>query len=369
MIVEAHVVSFDAISLDGGATLAPVDVAYETYGVLNARKSNAILILHAFSGDAHAAGISPETGKPGWWDNMIGPGKAFDTNKYFVICSNVLGGCRGTTGPASINPATGCPYGMAFPVITIRDMVRLQKMLIDHLGISRLLSMSGGSMGGMQALEWAVSYPESVVSAIPIASTARHSAQQIAFNEVGRQAIIADPDWCDGNYYSGKPPARGLAVARMVGHITYMSDDSMREKFGRRLRDKNSFGYDFDVDFEVESYLRYRGSEFVNRFDANSYLYITKAMDYFDLTSGNGSLAAAFERAQARFLVISFSSDWLYPSYQSQEIVRALRSRNVDVAYCELPSNYGHDAFLVDVGEQTELVRGFLASTYEKVAG
>jgi homoserine O-acetyltransferase len=258
---------------------------------------------------------------------------------------------------------------MSFPVITIRDMVRLQKMLIDHLGIARLLSLSGGSMGGMQALEWAVSYPEAVVSTIPIAATARHSAQQIAFNEVGRQAIIADPDWSEGNYYTGKPPARGLAVARMVGHITYMSDDSMREKFGRRLRGKNSFGYDFDVDFEVESYLRYRGSEFVSRFDANSYLYITKAMDYFDLSNGNGSLAAAFERATARFLVISFSSDWLYPSYQSQEIVRALRSRNVDVAYCELPSNYGHDAFLVDVGEQTELVRGFLASTYEKVAG
>jgi homoserine O-acetyltransferase len=367
--VEAHVVQFDSISLDGGATLAPVEVAYESYGELNAQKSNAILILHAFSGDAHAAGVSPETGKPGWWDNMIGPGKAFDTNRYFVICSNVLGGCRGTTGPASINPATGCPYAMSFPVITVRDMVRLQKMLIDHLGIRRLLSLSGGSMGGMQALEWAVSYPDAVVSTIPIAATARHSAQQIAFNEVGRQAIIADPDWSDGNYYSGKPPARGLAVARMVGHITYMSDDSMREKFGRRLRDKNSFGYDFDVDFEVESYLRYRGHEFVNRFDANSYLYITKAMDYFDLSNGNGSLAAAFERAQARFLVISFSSDWLYPSYQSQEIVRALRSRNVDVAYCELPSNYGHDAFLVDVGEQTELVRGFLASTYEKIGG
>jgi homoserine O-acetyltransferase len=369
MIVEAHVVRFDSIPLDGGATLAPVEVAYETYGALNAQKSNGILILHAFSGDAHAAGVSPETGKPGWWDNMIGPGKAFDTNKYFVICSNVLGGCRGTTGPASINPATGCPYAMSFPVITIRDMVRLQKMLIDHLGIPRLLSLSGGSMGGMQALEWAVTYPEAVVSTIPIAATARHSAQQIAFNEVGRQAIVADPDWSDGNYYSGKPPARGLAVARMVGHITYMSDDSMREKFGRRLRGKNSFGYDFDVDFEVESYLRYRGNEFVSRFDANSYLYITKAMDYFDLSNGNGSLAAAFERTQARFLVISFSSDWLYPSYQSQEIVRALRSRNVDVAYCELPSNYGHDAFLVDVGEQTELVRGFLASTYEKVAG
>lgn len=369
MIVEAHVARFDSISLDGGATLAPVDVAYETYGELNARKSNAILIQHAFSGDAHVAGVSHETGKPGWWDNMVGPGKAFDTNKYFVICSNVLGGCRGTTGPSSINPATGCPYAMSFPVITIRDMVRLQKMLIDSLGIERLLSLSGGSMGGMQVLEWAASYPESVVSAIPIAATARHSAQQIAFNEVGRQAIIADPDWREGNYYGHTPPARGLAVARMVGHITYMSDDSMREKFGRRLRGKNSFGYDFDVDFEVESYLRYRGNEFVNRFDANSYLYITKAMDYFDLSNGAGSLAAAFERSRARFLVISFSSDWLYPSYQSQEIVRALRSRNVDVAYCELPSNYGHDAFLVDVGEQTELVRGFLASTYEKVAG
>ena len=297
MIVEAHVVRFDSISLDGGGTLSPVEVAYETYGELNAQKSNAILILHAFSGDAHAAGVSHETGKPGWWDNMIGPGKAFDTNKYFVICSNILGGCRGTTGPASVNPATGCPYAMSFPVITIGDIVRLQKMLIDHLGIRRLLSLSGGSMGGMQALEWAVSYPEAVVSAIPIASTARHSAQQIAFNEVGRQAIIADPDWNEGNYYDGKPPGRGLAVARMVGHITYMSDDSMREKFGRRLRGKNSFGYDFDVDFEVESYLRYRGNEFVNRFDANSYLYITKAMDYFDLSNGNGSLAAAFERA------------------------------------------------------------------------
>jgi homoserine O-acetyltransferase/O-succinyltransferase len=368
MIVDAHVARFDSIALDGGATLAPVEVAYETYGTVNAQKSNAILILHAFSGDAHAAGISPETGKPGWWDNMIGPGKAFDTNKYFVICSNILGGCRGTTGPASINPATGCPYAMSFPVITIRDMVRLQKMLVDRLEIPRLLSLSGGSMGGMQALEWAVAYPDSVVSTIPIATTARHSAQQIAFNEVGRQAIIADPDWNDGNYYDAHPPARGLAVARMVGHITYMSDDSMREKFGRRLRGKNSFGYDFDVDFEVESYLRYRGNEFVSRFDANSYLYITKAMDYFDLSNGNGSLAAAFERTKARFLVISFSSDWLYPSYQSQEIVRALRSRNVDVAYCELPSNYGHDAFLVDVGEQTELVRGFLASTFEKIA-
>jgi len=367
MIVESNSVRFESLSLDGGGSISPVDVAYETYGELNAAKSNAILVLHAFSGDAHAAGISHETGKPGWWDNMIGPGKAFDTNRYFVICTNVLGGCRGTTGPASINPATGCPYGMTFPVITVGDMVRLQRMLIDWFGISRLLSVSGGSMGGMQALEWAVAYPDRVVSAIPIASTTRHSAQQIAFNEVGRQAIMADPDWNEGNYYGRQPPARGLSVARMVGHITYMSDDSMREKFGRRLRDKENFSFGFDVDFEVESYLRYRGSQFVNRFDANSYLYITKAMDYFDLTNGHRSLSAALEPARARFLVISFSSDWLYPSYQSQEIVRALRSRNCDVAYVELQSNYGHDSFLVDVAEQSALVSGFLASTFDKV--
>jgi homoserine O-acetyltransferase len=366
MIVESNTARFDALPLDNGGTLAGVDVAYETYGRLNASKSNAILVLHAFSGDAHAAGINHE-GKPGWWDNMIGPHKGFDTDRYFVICANVLGGCRGTTGPASINPATGCPYAMSFPVITIGDMVRLQKMLIDSLGIDRLLAVSGGSMGGMQALQWAVQYPESVVAAIPIASTTRHSAQQIAFNEVGRQAIMADPDWCGGNYHGKTPPARGLSVARMVGHITYMSDDSMREKFGRRLRGKEAFGFGFDVDFEVESYLRYRGSQFVNRFDANSYLYITKAMDYFDLTSGNGSIAAAFEPTRARFLVISFSSDWLYPSYQSQEMVRALRSRNRDVAYVELQSNYGHDSFLVDVAEQSALVAGFLSTTFERL--
>ena len=368
MIVEAHTVRFDSLPLDNGALLAPVEVAYESYGRLNAGKSNAILVLHAFTGDAHAAGISHETGKPGWWDNMIGPGKAFDTNQYFVICSNVLGGCRGTTGPSSIDPATGRPYAMSFPVITIGDMVRLQKLLVDHLGIGKLLAVAGGSMGGMQALEWAVSFPDRVVAAIPIACTTRHSAQQIAFNEVGRQAIMADPDWNGGDYYGGKPPARGLAVARMVGHITYMSDDSMREKFGRRLRDKENFSFGFDVDFEVESYLRYRGNQFVNRFDANSYLYISKALDYFDLTAGHRTLNAAMEAASARFLVISFSSDWLYPSYQSQEIVRALRSRNCDVAYVELQANYGHDSFLVDVAEQTNLVRGFLASTFEKIA-
>ena len=366
MIVNAQKAHFDSLSLDCGATLAPVDVAYETYGKLNPAKSNAILILHALSGDAHAAGISEESGKPGWWDNSIGPGKAFDTEKYFVICSNVLGGCRGTTGPTSINPATGAPYAMSFPGVTIPDMVRLQKKLIDHLGIERLLAVAGGSMGGMQALEWAVTYPASVVAAIPIATTARHSAQQIAFNEVGRQAIMADPDWNEGNYYRSKPPARGLAVARMVGHITYMSDESMREKFGRRLRDRDRYGFDFSIDFEVESYLRYRGAQFVERFDANSYLYITKAMDYFDLANGRGSLAEALGQSTARFLVISFTSDWLYPSYQSLEVVNALRSRNRDVAYCELTSNYGHDAFLVDIGEQTEILRGFLASSYKE---
>jgi homoserine O-acetyltransferase len=368
MIVESNTVRFDSLSLDSGAAIAPVEVAYETYGRLNAAKSNAILVLHAFSGDAHAAGVEPESGKLGWWDNMIGPGKGFDTDRYFVICTNVLGGCRGTTGPSSVNPATGCPYAMSFPVITIGDMVRLQKMVIDSLGIERLLTVSGGSMGGMQALQWAVAYPDSTVSAIPIATTARHSAQQIAFNEVGRQAIMADPDWNGGNYYGRRPPARGLAVARMVGHITYMSDHSMREKFGRRLRGKEAFGFDFDVDFEVESYLRYRGSQFVNRFDANSYLYITKAMDYFDLTAGQRSLGEALAPSRARFLVISFSSDWLYPSYQSQEMVRALRARNSDVAYVELQSNYGHDSFLVETAELAELARGFLASTFEKLA-
>ncbi|MBV9084945.1 MAG: homoserine O-acetyltransferase [Acidobacteriaceae bacterium] len=367
-IVETQVVTFPSLTLDCGVTLLNVDVAYETYGTLNADRTNAILVLHAFSGDAHAAGISKETGQPGWWSEMIGPGLGFDTGRYFVISSNVLGGCRGTTGPISIEPATGEPYAMRFPVITISDMVRLQKMLIDYLGVERLLAVAGGSMGGMQALEWAVAYPHSVAAAIPIAATVRHSAQQIAFNEVGRQAIMADPDWNEGNYYHLKPPARGLAVARMVGHITYMSDASMRDKFGRRLRDKDAFGFDFSVDFEVESYLRYRGSQFVNRFDANSYLYITKAMDYFDVSAGRTSLAAAFEKTRARFLVLSFTSDWLYPTYQSLETVAALRSQNIDVAFSELPSTYGHDAFLIETKEQSEIVSGFLESVYRDVS-
>jgi homoserine O-acetyltransferase len=369
MIVDTLYTRIDSVALDSGDVPGPLQVAYQTYGELNADRSNAILICHAFSGDAHVAGVHAVSGKPGWWDNMVGPGKGFDTDKYFVICSNVLGGCAGTTGPSSIDPATGCPFGTRFPVVTIGDMVRVQKALIDLLGIERLLAVSGGSMGGMQALEWGVAYPDSVASVIPVASTARHSAQQIAFNEVGRQAIMADPDWNNGDYYGGKPPGRGLSVARMVGHITYMSDESMREKFGRRLRDRQTAGFHFDVDFEVESYLRYRGTQFVDRFDANSYLYITKAMDYYDVAAGRGgSLATALEAAKARFLVLSFTSDWLYPSYQSLEVVSALRSRNRDVAYCELTSNYGHDAFLVDVAEQTALVRGFLASTLRMAA-
>ena len=353
MVTEVASCTFDRLELDSGLTLAPVEVAYETYGELNAARSNAVMIVHAFSGDAHAAG------EGGWWSTMIGPGKAFDTDKYFVICSNVLGGCRGTTGPGSINPETGCPWAMTFPQVTIADMVRLQKMLIDHLGIGRLLTVSGGSMGGMQALEWAATYPDRVASAIPIATTARHSAQQIAFNEVGRQAIMADPDWNNGNYYGGRLPGRGLAVARMVGHITYMSDESMREKFGRKLRTPDQF--------EVESYLKYRGYKFVDRFDANSYIYITRAMDTFDLTQ-HGALQTLFELNKTRFLLISFTSDWLYPPYQSLEIVKALRGRNCDVAYCNLDARYGHDSFLVEVEQQTEVVRGFLASTFREAA-
>jgi homoserine O-acetyltransferase len=358
MVTETGKHTFDSLELDCGVTLSQVDAAYETYGVLNADRSNAILVAHAFSGDAHAAG------EGGWWSNMIGPGLAFDTDKYFVMCSNVLGGCRGTTGPGSINPATGERWAMTFPQVTVADMVRLQKKLVDRLGITRLLAVAGGSMGGMQALEWAVTYPESVAAALPIATTAQHSAQQIAFNEVGRQAIMADPDWASGNYYGSKLPGTGLKLARMVGHITYMSDDSMREKFGRRVRASEA---DPNVaQFEVESYLNYRGYKFVDRFDANSYIYITRAMDTFDLTQ-RGALGVLFDGMKARFLVISFTSDWLYPSYQSLEIASALRGRNCDVAYCNLESRYGHDAFLVEVKSQTEVVAGFLASTYRDV--
>ncbi len=345
------------ITLESGATLDAIDIAYEIYGTLNANKSNAILICHAFSGDAHAAGVDA-AGRVGWWDSMIGPDKAFDTNKYFVICSNILGGCRGTTGPSSINPKTGKRYATDFPVITVKDMVAVQKILIDHLGIEKLLSVSGGSMGGMQVLQWVADYPEQILSVIPIATSLKHSPQQIAFNEVARQAIISDPTWNGGYYYENGQPERGLALARMIGHITYMSDKSMEEKFSRHLK-KERLGFSFDADFQVEGYLRYKGGKFVQRFDANSYLYITKAMDYFDLSDKD--LFPPERRFAVKFLVISFQSDWLYPSYQSRDLVRLLKTRFVDVTYCEVPSTYGHDAFLLEIEEQEMLVKGFLA--------
>jgi homoserine O-acetyltransferase len=349
------------LKLECGTSLGPVTLAYETYGRLNAEKSNAILIVHALSGDAHAAGIHRGENNPGWWDDMIGPGKAFDTDRYFVVCSNVIGGCKGSTGPSSINPETGRPYALDFPMITVADMVNAQRHLIDHLGIAELLSVAGGSMGGMQVLQWVASHPERVRSAIPIATALKHSPQQIAFNEVVRQSIMADPDWRQGNYYEYGQPAKGLAVARMIGHITFMSDQSMEEKFSRRLKN-GDYSFKFGTDFEVEGYLRYRGDSFVKRFDANSYLYVTKAVDYFDLS--NGKLVSRDKPIDTRFLVISFKSDWLYPSVQSQEIVRALQAGLADATYCEISSTYGHDAFLVEVEEQTELIRHFLEKTY-----
>lgn len=362
-IVKTQYVTFEEpLLLESGEKLGPITLAYETYGRLNADRSNAILILHALSGDAHVAGKhSPTDEKVGWWDDMVGPGKAFDTNKYFVLCSNVIGGCKGSTGPSSINPATGRPYGLSFPVITIADMVAAQVRLVDYLGIEKLLCVVGGSMGGMQALQWVVDYPDRARSAIPIATTARLSPQCIALNEVGRQAIYADPHWNGGDYYGKRPPNAGLALARMIGHITYLSDKSMHQKFGRRLQNRERYGYDFSTEFAVESYLQYHGQNFIRRFDANSYLYITKAMDYFDLANGYGSLAQRFARVKARFLVISFTSDWLYPSYQSKEIVRALKANGVDVTYCDIESSHGHDAFLVEIDRLAPLVADFLA--------
>jgi homoserine O-acetyltransferase len=349
------------LTLECGEKLGPITVAYETYGNLNKDKSNAILILHALSGDAHAAGFHKGDEKPGWWDEMIGSGKAFDTDKYFIICSNVLGGCKGTTGPLSINPATGKPYGLNFPIITIKDMVDVEKKLIDHLGIDKLLSIAGGSMGGMQVLQWLVSYPDKVKSAIPIATTAKHSPQQIAFNEVGRQAIMSDPDWNNGAYHS-HPPTKGLAIARMIGHITYMSEASMLEKFGRKLKDEKE-PFKFTAEFEVEGYLRYKGDSFVKRFDANSYLYITKAIDYFDLAQ-NQPLQKIFKNVKAKILVIAFSSDWLYSAQQSREIVKACKLCGIDVTHCEIPSTYGHDAFLIESKEESHLIKHFLKKAY-----
>lgn len=363
MIVHTQQVTFDQeLKLQSGGTLCPVTLAYETYGTLNEDRSNAILICHALSGDAHVAGQhSIQDRKPGWWDEAVGPGKAFDTDRYFVICSNVIGGCSGSTGPSSINPETGRPYGLSFPVVTVADMVEAQRWLMDALGIPALLCTTGGSLGGMQALQWAVSYPDRVQSAIILASTARVSAQSIALNEVPRQAIYADPNWNQGEYYGKEPPNAGLAVARMIGHITYLSETSMREKFGRRLQERERYGYDFATEFEVESYLKYHGNRFTTRFDANSFLYITKAIDYFDLSLGRGDLAEAFTDVRAKLLVLSYSSDWLFPPEQSEELVRALLRNGVDASYVEIKSDYGHDAFLLEVERLGELARDFLA--------
>jgi homoserine O-acetyltransferase len=343
--------------LENGEKLGPVTIAYETYGKLNQQRSNAVLILHALTGDAHAAGFHKGDEKPGWWDDMIGPGKAFDTDKYFVICSNVLGGCKGTTGPSSVNRKTGKPYGLDFPIISIPDMVNVQKRLIDHLEIDRLLSVAGGSMGGMQALEWLTAHPGRLKSAIVIATATKHSPQQIAFHEVGRQAIMADPLWKNGHYYGGHSPAKGLAVARMIGHITYMSEISMAEKFRRHPGEEKL--HKFSVGSEVEDYLTNRGNHFVKRFDANSYLYITRAIDSFDASKGK-HLHEVFKETKAKVLVLAFKSDWLYPASQSKEIVKACKWAGIDTTYCEIDSTYGHDAFLLEVEEETHLVKHFL---------
>jgi len=361
-IVIPQSFTFDSLKLESGEKFGPVTLAYETYGALNKEKTNAVLIVHALSGDAHAAGVHEGKDNPGWWDNFIGPGKAFDTDKYFVICSNVLGGCKGSTGPASINPKNGKPYGLDFPLITINDIVHAQKRLVEHLGIEKLLSVVGGSMGGLQALSWLVNYPQSVHSVIPIATTIKHSPQQIAFNEVGRQAIMADAHWKAGNYYGGPAPSKGLAVARMIGHITYMSDKSMAEKFGRAKKGMAET-FKFTADFEVEGYLHYSGDSFVKRFDANSYLYITKAMDNFD-ASGGKRFEELLRGNKAKVLVISFKSDWLYPAYQSKEIVKACKLAGIETTYCEIDSSYGHDAFLLEVEEESHLIRHFLKKIF-----
>jgi homoserine O-acetyltransferase len=352
------------MQLDSGDKLGPITLAYETYGTLNGDASNAILITHALSGDAHVAGIRHAGDlKPGWWDGMVGPGKAFDTSKYFVICSNVLGGCMGSTGPASVNPATGKPYGLDFPIITIGDMVRAQRQLVTFLGVDTLLTVAGGSMGGMQALEWATRYPDDVKSVMCIATTHFSGAQQIAFDAVGRNAIMADVRFNHGDYYDSEMPAAGLGIARMLAHITYLSDESMRAKFGRRLREREKLSYEFESEFSVETYLDYQGAQFVNRFDPNTYLYITKAMDYFDISAPYGSLDKAMAAVKCRVLVISFSSDWLYPPYQSEEIVYALTRQEKDVTYCCIESNAGHDAFLLEFNSQKKIVAGFLDTT------
>ena len=357
-----HIVLAEGMALDSGARLDRVEIAYETYGTLDADGGNALLICHALTGDQHVASVHPRTGKPGWWTRMVGPGKPIDPERHFIICANVLGSCMGSSGPAAIDPTTGKPYAMQFPVITLRDMVRAQAMLLDHLGIAALTAVVGGSMGGMQVLEWAATYPGRVRSAVVIASAPRHSAQNIAFHEVGRQAIMADPAWRGGDYYgTAAVPAAGLAVARMAAHITYLSEAGLHDKFGRRLQSREEKGFGFDADFQVESYLRHQGISFVDRFDANSYLYITRAMDYFDLAEEHGGLLAnAFRGTRTRFCIVSFDTDWLYPTAESRTIVHALNAAGAAVSFVELSAPFGHDSFLLDVPELNRVVDGFL---------
>jgi homoserine O-acetyltransferase/O-succinyltransferase len=359
------VVTFPAdqpLQMDSGVALAPLQVAYQTYGQLNAARSNAVLVCHALTGDQHVANIHPVTGKPGWWNVLVGPGKPIDTDRYFVICSNVVGGCLGTTGPASLDPATGRAYGLDMPVVTIRDMVRAQAMLVDHLGIEQLFCVAGGSMGGMQVLQWAAQYPHRVFAAMPIATAARHSSQNIAFHEVGRQAIMADPDWRGGRYLDhAVRPEKGLSVARMAAHVTYLSDQALHAKFGRKLQDRAAPTFSFDADFQVESYLRYQGRSFVERFDANAYLYMTRAMDYFDLAADTGGvLAKAFKGTATRFCVVSFTSDWLFPTSDSRAIVHALNAGGASVSFVEIETDKGHDAFLLDIPDLVATSQGFL---------
>jgi len=350
------------LQLDAGVSLGALTIAYQTYGVLNADKTNAVLVCHALTGDQHVANDHPITGKPGWWQTMVGPGRPIDTDRYFVISSNVVGGCMGTTGPASLNPATGRPYGLDLPVVTIRDMVRAQAMLIDHLGIDTLFCVIGGSMGGMQVLQWVASFQERVFAAMPIATAAKHSSQNIAFHEVGRQAVMADPDWRKGRYLEeGVIPTKGLAVARMAAHITYLSDEALQSKFGRKLQGRAAPTFTFDAEFQIENYLRYQGTSFVDRFDANSYLYVTRACDYFDLAADyEGSLALAFKGAKTRFCVVSFNSDWLYPTAASRAIVHALNAGGASVSFVDIETDRGHDAFLLNIPEFIATSRGFL---------
>ncbi|MDD4890475.1 MAG: homoserine O-acetyltransferase [Phycisphaerae bacterium] len=355
------------LKLSCGKELGPITVRYETVGTLSPKKDNAILVIHALTGDAHVAGRhAPEDRKTGWWDIIVGPGKPLDTDRYFIICSNCLGGCMGTTGPASTNPSTGKPYALEFPVVTVEDMVAVQRMVVDHLGIDRLLAVIGGSLAGMQALAWPILYPQRVANAIVVAAAARLSPQAIAWNAIGRNAILSDPNWRNGDYYGQALPATGLAIARMIGHITYLSEVKMRQKFGRELRNGDAFKYDFISEFEVESYLDYQASRFVERFDANSYLYLTKAMDYFDLAAQYGSVRDAVARAAARFLVFSFTTDWLFPSWQSREMVNAMISTGRQVTYANLPTDHGHDAFLLDFPELHRIIRGFLSEAYRR---